>query len=99
MASETKEYSDEPIMFNDAWFYPNKIEQKGWRYAIIKEFDVMTKRKVWERIKRDQVPKDRRTIGSKWVFKRKRDGTCSARLCGLSYTQIARIDFTTHFLG
>ena len=30
----------------------------------------MTK-KIMRKIKRDQVPKDRRTIGSNWVIKRK----------------------------
>ena len=74
-----------------------KIEQKGWGDTIIKEFDTMTKRKVLERIKHDQVPKERRTIGSKWVSKRKRYGRYEARLCGLDYTQIAGIDFTTNF--
>ena len=57
----------------------------------------MIKRGVWRRIKKREVPPNRRTIGSKWVFKRKRDGRYRARLCGLGYTQVAGIDFTANF--
>ena len=55
------------------------------------------KRGVWRRIKKKEVPNNRRTIGSKWVFKRKRDGQYCARLCGLGYTQVAGVDFNTNF--
>ena len=97
LATEEAEYPPEPITFQEAWDHPNPIEQTGWREAIKKEFQDMKKRGVWTRIKRTQVPPNRRTIGSKWVFKRKRDGRFRARLCGLGYTQIAGVDFNANY--
>ena len=57
----------------------------------------MLKRGVWRRIKKKEVPNDRRAIRSKWVFKRKRDGRYRAGLCGLGYTQVAGVDFNANF--
>ena len=57
----------------------------------------MMKRGVWRQIKKKEVPSDRRTIGSKWGFKRKRDGRYRARLCGLGYTQVAGVNFYGNF--
>ena len=93
---EVKSYPDEPSAFQEAWHHPDPVEWEGWRTAIRKEFHDMIRMKVWRRIKRRDIPSDRRVIGSKWVFKRKRDGRFRARLCGLGYTQIAGIDFTAN---
>ena len=97
LASESVTYPDEPTTFQDAWHHKDAQEREGWRKAIKKEFHDMMKRGVWRRIKRSEVPSDRRTIGSKWVFKRKRDGRYRARLCGLGYTQVAGVDFNANF--
>ena len=43
------------------------------------------------------MDKGRRLIGSKWVFKRKRDGRYRSRLVALGYTQIPGVDFTDNF--
>ena len=43
----------------------------------------MIKRKVWRETNVDEIPDDRRLIGSKWVFKKKRNGVYRARLVGL----------------
>ena len=90
------EYPDEPISFSEAWFHDDDVEREGWQDAIKKEFHDMKTMKVWHRIKKKDVPNERRIIGSKWVFKRKRDRRFRARLCGLGYTQIAGIDFTAN---
>ena len=98
LASEsTMKYPDEPTMFQEVWHHEDAQEREGWQTAIRKEFHDMIKRGVWRRIKKREVPSDRRTIGSKWVFKCKRDGRYRARLCGLGYTQIADIDFNANF--
>ena len=97
LASENITYPDEPTTFQEAWHHENVQERKGWRNAIRKEFHDMIKRGVWRQIERKEVPSDRRTIGSKWVFKRKRDGRYRARLCGLGYTQVAGVDFNANF--
>ena len=36
-------------------------------------------------------------IGSKWVFKKKRNGVYRARLVGLGYSQIAGVDHKDNF--
>ena len=84
----------EPNNFDAAWNHPNKNQRMKRREAIKKDFGDMMKYKVWKKISRDEVAKERRTIGSKWVFKIKRDGRFRARLCGLGYTQITGVDFT-----
>ena len=84
----------EPSNFDSAWNHPDKNQRMKWREAIKKEFGDMMKYKVWRKIPRSEVPYERRTIGSKWVFKIKRDGRFRARLCGLGYTQIPGVDFT-----
>ena len=43
----------------------------------------MLQKKVWRTICTTDVPKDRRSIECKWVFKIKRDGTYRARLVAL----------------
>ncbi len=97
LASKTTTFQDEPTIFKEAWYHEDSQEREGWQNAIRKEFHNMLKRGVWQRIKKKEVPKDRRTIGSKWVFTQKRDGRYRARLCGLGYTQVAGIDFNANF--
>ena len=57
----------------------------------------MIEKKVWRYIKRRDVPQGRRLIGSKWVFKKKRNGVYRAQLCALGYSQIPSIDYTENF--
>ena len=57
----------------------------------------MENKKVWRAIHKTDVPKDRRLIGCKWVFKIKRDGTYRARLVALGYSQVPGADFTDNF--
>ena len=43
------------------------------------------------------IPEGRKLIGSKWVFKVKRNGTYRSRLVALGYTQIPGVDYTDNF--
>ena len=52
----------------------------------------MIKRQVWRETDIDKIPSNRRLIGSKWVFKKKRNGVYRARLVGLGYSQIPGVD-------
>ena len=61
-------------------------ERNSWRDAIKKEFSDMIRRWVWRQTKRNQIPSDRRLIGNKWVFKKKKNGIYRARLVGLGYS-------------
>ena len=57
----------------------------------------MIKRKVWRETYVDQIPNDRRLIGSKWLFKKKRNGVYRARLVGLGYSQVPGVDHKDNF--
>ena len=81
-----------PVTFDDAWNHPEDVERQAWRDAIKKEINNMTKRDVWRKAKKDQIPSNQRLIGSKWVFKKKGNGVHRARLCGLGYVQVPALD-------
>ena len=92
----TSDY-DEPSTFEEAWNSDISEDRNGWREAITKEFNDMTKREVWTKVKKSKIPKERRLIGAKWVFKKKRNGVYRARLVALGYSQIPGIDFSENF--
>ena len=52
---------------------------------------------MWQVIKKSQVPEGRIRLGSKWVFKIKKDRKHRSRLVCLNYTQIPGIDFVNNF--
>ena len=87
----------EPQTFNEAWYHPDQTEQKSWREAIRKEFNCMVDKDVWEYITKTNIPKDRKLIGSKWVFKQKKNGVYRARLVALGYNQVPGVDFTESY--
>ena len=47
--------------------------------------------------KKEFIPEGRRSIGSKWVFKEKRDSRFRARLVCLGYSQIPGVDFSDNY--
>jgi Reverse transcriptase (RNA-dependent DNA polymerase) len=87
---------EEPKACNQAWFSDLK-ERSDWRAAIKKELESMQTRKVWRVISLDKVPPDRKIIGSKWVFKKKRNAVKRARLIALGYSQVPGFDFSKTF--
>ena len=96
MSSVESDYL-EPSTFEEAWNHEDPKERESWRGAIKKEFQDMESRNVWELVKEDEVPKERKPIGSKWVFKKKKNGVYRARLVALGYNQIPGIDFSDNF--
>jgi Reverse transcriptase (RNA-dependent DNA polymerase) len=52
---------------------------------------------VWEVNKKEDIPKDRRTIKCKWIFQVKQNGVFQARLVACGYSQIPEIDFNESF--
>ena len=89
--------TDEPTSFEEAWYHGNVDKQMKWREAIGKELTCMETCKVWTLIKKCEIPKDRKPIGCRWVFKEKRDGTQRARLVALGYSQVAGVDFFNNY--
>ena len=89
--------NNEPRNFQEAWYDQNKEKRQNWRVAICKEFKDMIQPGVWDVVERISIPEGRRLIGSKWVFKEKRDGRFRARLVCLSYSQIQGVDFSDNY--
>jgi Reverse transcriptase (RNA-dependent DNA polymerase) len=83
----------EPKSFNDAWNCSDHDQRTKWRAAIKKEFSDMESRSVWDVISKEEVPKDRRCIKCKWIFKNKRNGVFRARLVACGYSQVPGVDF------
>jgi hypothetical protein len=61
--------------------------------TIKKELSDMDKQQVWEIMKKEDIPENRRSIKCKWMFKIKRNGIFRARLVACGYSQIPGIDF------
>ena len=87
----------EPKNFQEAWNHPDHIQRKLWREAITKEYTDMNNHKVWKKVKRSEIPKNRRCVKCKWVFKIKRNGKFRARLVACGYSQIPGVDFTENY--
>ena len=84
----------EPKTFQEAWPYPVENERNNWRAAIMKENRIIINRGVWRTTDRAKIPKNRRRIRNKQVFKIKRDQTYRAGLVALGYSQIPEVDST-----
>ena len=87
----------EPKTFKEAYFHKDSAQRENWRKAIKKKLHNMNRRGVWRHKKQCEIPKDRRCVKCKWVFKIKQNGVYCARLVACGYTQIPRIDFTDTF--
>ena len=87
----------EPKTLQEAWHYPIEKDIDNWRVAIRKEIRRMINGRVRRKTDRAKIPKNRRLIGNKLVFKIKRDGTYRARLVALGYSQIPVDDYTDNF--
>jgi hypothetical protein len=80
--------NNEPTTFREAWDHPNPEKRAKWQEAIQKEFTDMTRRGVWRKMKRSEIPVERRCIKSKWVFNVKRNNVYQARHAACGYSQI-----------
>jgi hypothetical protein len=87
----------EPKKYHEAWDHPETYQRDKWREAMRKEFKDMETRKVWKKIKRVDMPRGRRCVKNKWVFKIKRNGVFRARLVACGYSQIAGVDYTENY--
>ena len=74
-------------------------DKEKWTVAMEKEFNSLDENDVWDIV---DLPKDRKAVGSKWVFKRKRDADGNverykARLVAQGFTQKNGIDYDETF--
>ncbi len=88
---------NEPSNFQAAWHHSDPVQQGHWRDAIRKEFGDVHSKSVWKYKSTNTIPNDRKLLGSKWVFKLKKNGTYRARLVALGYSQVPGVDFTDNF--
>jgi Reverse transcriptase (RNA-dependent DNA polymerase) len=72
-------------------------KQDNWKLAIKKKFNNMMKRNVWKNKNKKDIPQERKPMGSKWVFKKKKKGVYHARLVALGYSQVPGVDFTENY--
>ena len=84
---------EKPNKFNEAWNHPSPFQRKRWREGILKELRKMIEHKVWVKVKRSSIPRDRRLVKCKWVFEIKRNGIFRCRLVACGYSQVGGVDF------
>ena len=87
-------WSKEPTSYKEAM--SSKDKQK-WKEAMDTEINSMIVKKVWRKVKKNEVPKDKKLIGCRWVYKQKDNGIYRARLVALGYSQRPGINFTDHY--
>jgi hypothetical protein len=94
--SNSNTYSNDPLSYEDA---VSRQDARQWLLAMKSELDSIQSNKTWELC---YLPPGRKVIGSKWVFKTKRDGNNNferykARICAKGYSQVAGLDFEETF--
>ena len=87
---------DEPLTISEAM---GRDDSSKWKEAMELEFQSLIDNKTWELV---PLPKDRKSIGCKWIYKIKynADGSVErykARLVALGYLQKEGIDYTETF--
>jgi hypothetical protein len=70
-------------------------EEKLWKDTMVEEMESLHKNETWDLVK---LPSGRNHVDSKWVFKKKMNGTSQvekfkARLVVKGYSQVKGVDF------
>ena len=94
--SYAKDSLDEPTTFEEAL---NSQQKRKWEDAMAAEMHSLMDNEVWELV---ELPKDRKPVGSKWVFKVKTNEygeveRYKARLVAQGFTQVKGADYDETF--
>jgi Reverse transcriptase (RNA-dependent DNA polymerase) len=87
----------ESTFFDEDWNHKDSSSSETWFESMKKELEEMKKKEVWEVMKKEDIPQDKRTIKCKWIFKIKRNGVFRARLVACGYIQVPGVDFNESF--
>ena len=84
---------------SDPLYYEEAAEKEEWQKAMVEEMKSIEKNGTWKMV---DLPKGKKAIGLKWVFKTKFDANGSlqkhkARLVAKGYAQQHGIDFEETF--
>ena len=95
-ASIAADSMEEPASYSEAAASPNKSK---WEEAMKAELRSLQHNDVWELV---ELPKDRKLVGSKWVYKVKVDGDghierYKARLVAQGFSQVRGADYDETF--
>jgi transposase InsO family protein len=87
---------DDPLNLCEAM---RSEDASKWESAMQEEYDALIANKTWELT---PLPKDRKSIGCKWVFRTKKDALGQvvrhkARLVAKGYSQVEGVDFLETF--
>ena len=88
---------DEPVTFRQA---NTDVERESWLVAMEEEMESLRKNKTWDLV---PLPKGRKAIGCKWVYKKKEDSSevngtrFKARLVAKGYAQKEGVDYNEIF--
>jgi len=86
----------EPKTYKQMMKLPEE-ERNKWLKGCEEELTNLAEREVWVVKKLKDIAPNCKLIGTKWVFKKKRDGRYRSRLVALGYAQIPGVDFTDNF--
>jgi hypothetical protein len=68
-----------------------------WIQSLNDELENFIKREAWELMLRSKLPKKRRTLRTRWIFKEKADRTKKSRNVVRGYEQEPGVDFVESF--
>lgn len=94
---------EDPTTLKDALNRP-RTEAEEWRQAVVKEYRSLRNKSTWKTVKRSSLPKGTKVLGTKLVFKTKRNKNGDivrrkARLVVRGFEQVHGRDFDQTFAG